>query len=60
MWERSDMFTIFAKGSREADPFVPRSCPFVPTRSFLATYRLRKLWGSQFWLQPAFQPAFAW
>ena len=28
--------------------------------SFLATDRLRKLWGSQFWLQPAFQPVLAW
>jgi hypothetical protein len=28
--------------------------------SFLASDRLRKLWGSQFWLQPAFQPALAW
>jgi len=27
---------------------------------FLATERLRKLWGSQFWLRPAFQPALAW
>ena len=27
--------------------------------SFLATERLRKLWGSQFWLQLAFQPALA-
>jgi hypothetical protein len=28
--------------------------------SLLATDRLRRLWGSQFWLQPAFEPAFAW
>jgi hypothetical protein len=28
--------------------------------SFLATEHPHKLWGGQFWLQPAFQPALAW
>jgi hypothetical protein len=31
----------------------------MPLR-FLSTDHLRKLWGSQFWLQLAFQPALAW